>query len=386
MSLPKLLFVTSQFRDNSTGPGTFVQYIKEADSNGKIDVEFISDEEPDANFLGRVTSFPLASKLRKRVKGGWLVGLLLYAILANLRSYSNRDVIWYVDPIYAFFFLFFRKFRRHSVVMVNDVNNMNWHDAFKRGTIGWLRAFSGFLRRRIEVSSLRRCNCIVANSKFTKAAIIENYGIPENRIQVLYKAVDLSQFCFRARSPIGETFIILFVKSDWRRGGLANIVRAAEVWGRNAEIRFVGGDEEDLKALRRDLGKDWAETVTVRALGRKGRAEMPSIYQDANVVALLSSSEALGVSLLEAISSGVPVVASNVGGIPEVLAYGEAGFLVNPDDTEGVARIFERIFCSDPKVVEYISFGRQHARNFDVATMVSGIIAISNNLMDEQSN
>jgi glycosyltransferase involved in cell wall biosynthesis len=67
------------------------------------------------------------------------------------------------------------------------------------------------------------------------------------------------------------------------------------------------------------------------------RADMPACYRELDLVVGSSWSEALPLALMEALASGVPVVATRVGGVPELIAHGLTGFLATPGDHEGLS-------------------------------------------------
>jgi len=98
-------------------------------------------------------------------------------------------------------------------------------------------------------------------------------------------------------------------------------------------VRIAGdGDLRDqLMALSRRLGLD----ECVAFLGF--RRDVPALMAQADLMVMPSRWEGLPIALLEAVAAGLPVVASAVAGIPEVIADGETGWLVAPDDPEALA-------------------------------------------------
>jgi glycosyltransferase involved in cell wall biosynthesis len=74
--------------------------------------------------------------------------------------------------------------------------------------------------------------------------------------------------------------------------------------------------------------------------------DLPAVYRDLDIAVLSSVSEATSISILEAMASGLPVVATAVGGTPELLAHGEAGLLVPSEDADALADALVRLVDS----------------------------------------
>ncbi|MCS7106394.1 MAG: glycosyltransferase family 4 protein [Candidatus Aenigmarchaeota archaeon] len=101
------------------------------------------------------------------------------------------------------------------------------------------------------------------------------------------------------------------------------------------KIVFAGsGDKEYETKLREFVER---KGLNVEFLGRVPYDKMPELYSKASIVALTSLEETFGLAIAEAMASGTPVIASNVGGIPYVLKNGETGFIVNPENPKDIA-------------------------------------------------
>lgn len=161
-------------------------------------------------------------------------------------------------------------------------------------------------------------------------------GMPPSKCRVIHNGVDVEAFSpgGRWRRPAGCRVISV--------GRLAEVKdyptllrasrRVAEVLpGFALEIVGDGPDRESLEGLRSELG------LTERVTFLGGRPDVADRLAAADAFALASTSEGLSISLLEASAAGLAVVATRVGGNPEIVEHGASGLLVPPGDPDALA-------------------------------------------------
>jgi glycosyltransferase involved in cell wall biosynthesis len=156
-----------------------------------------------------------------------------------------------------------------------------------------------------------------------------------------------------------------------QRKGLRTLIRAArrvleEV--PSAEFWIVGEDaaQAELKQACRAADVD----RQFRFMGWKRHAEMTDLYRQASVFVMPSLEEAFGVVFLEAMASGVPVIGTRVGGIPELINDGENGLLVNPDDPQDLSQALLMLLESCALQEQLGEAGKRRAQQFDVDRMM----------------
>ena len=163
--------------------------------------------------------------------------------------------------------------------------------------------------------------------------------------------------------PVNGKFKILFVGRHIERKGICYLIEAAKHLPRDQfEIRIVGvGDlTNKLKAQAAEI-EDAAEIIFT---GKLSPEELANEYRTANVFTLPAivdskgDTEGLGVVLIEAMELGLPVVASNVGGIPDVVVDGVSGILVPEKDPEALAGAYRRL-AAEPELVKQLLAGAQ---------------------------
>lgn len=205
--------------------------------------------------------------------------------------------------------------------------------------------------KRVIRFSLEQCDGVTAVSKYledeTRTSI--ETDVP---IDVIPNFVDLNRFavepCSEARglkSP-GEKLIV-HVSNFRAVKRVPDLVIAFSRVARdlNAKLLMVGDgpDRGAAAGLVRELGI--ADRVTF--LGPQDRVE--SILPCADVFALPSMYESFGLAALEAMACGVPVVASNAGGIPEVVEHDVTGALAPVGDVDGLARALEHVLGDEDR-------------------------------------
>ncbi len=213
-------------------------------------------------------------------------------------------------------------------------------------------AWKPVLRRIIAAA-----DWLLAASEEIRDVALELY--PHPRAEAVTNGVDTSMF-----APVEPTLPrvdgkrrLIVPRRLFQKNGVEYLVRAvpAILARLDAEVVIVGDGPERgrLEALCRDLGV----AAAVRFLGARPNHEMPGLFASADVAVFPSLMEATSVAALEAMSCGVPVAASRVGGLPEIVDE-EVGTLFRPADpddlAEKVVALLER-----PDLAEAGSRGRR---------------------------
>ncbi|PWJ68295.1 MULTISPECIES: glycosyltransferase [unclassified Fibrobacter] len=173
--------------------------------------------------------------------------------------------------------------------------------------------------------------------------------------------------------PVNGKFKILFVGRHIERKGICYLIEAAKYLPADKfEIRIVGvGDlTEDLKKQAREImasdefitGNEYGGPCEIIFTGKLSPEDLEAEYRNANVFTLPAivdhkgDTEGLGVVLIEAMELNLPIVASNVGGIPDVVVDGQSGLLVPEKDPEALANAFKRL-ADEPALVQQLLTG-----------------------------
>ena len=186
-----------------------------------------------------------------------------------------------------------------------------------------------------------------------------NLGVPRNRIQIIPNGVDTRIFTVLASEHRED--IILYVGSLIKRKGVQHLIAAMpEVLRSSPNCRLVAiGDGPELPDLQRMVDELHIGSH-VSFLGFQPQEEVRAWMQRARIFVLPSVEEGLGVVLLEALACGTPVVASEVGGIPDVITP-DVGVLVPPADAPALAAGIHKILETPGKWAEMSSAARVRA-------------------------
>ena len=191
---------------------------------------------------------------------------------------------------------------------------------------------------------LTRADHVVALTEGERARL-ERLGVEPARLSVLPNGIDLTEFKDLDTSARGsETFRVLYVgRIDPQQKGLTTLIRAVASLeeGRRIAVRLVGEDWGGTAEVVRLIG---ALRVgdRVEVVGPVSRPQLLSEYAATDLFVLPSTIEPFGIVLLEAMAAGLPIVATSVGGIPEVVDHGRTGLLVPPKDPRKLAEAIEK--------------------------------------------
>jgi|WetSurMetagenome_2_1015567.scaffolds.fasta_scaffold132714_2 glycosyltransferase involved in cell wall biosynthesis len=187
-------------------------------------------------------------------------------------------------------------------------------------------------------------DCIVAISESIRLQL-QMCGIPNSRIRTIYEGMDVSLYPRRIldSTPTGGKPVVVGTVAHLssEKGHKYLIEAASAIPGVREKLRFViVGDGECLKELK-DLAKRHELEETFQFAGF--HSDTSQFMGSFDIFALPSLSEGLSSAILEAMANSLPIVATAVGGIPELVNNGENGLLVAPGDPAALALAIQRL-------------------------------------------
>jgi len=227
-----------------------------------------------------------------------------------------------------------------------------------------------FLLRSYEKKLMKRSDALIAVSTYTRKELIDLYDVDEEKIHVIYNGVDVQKFKPN-RDGVGlrreleldeEQKIILCVGRLYHRKGLTTLLQSiSKVVQKFDNVKFVisgKGFKKNKENLLRLTEKLKIEN-SVMFLGYFPDEKLPDLYAASDIFVLPALYENFPFAILEAQSTGLPVISTNVGGIPEFLKDNKNGLLVEPGDPEQLAQKI-LILLQNPELAEKL--GRRGRR------------------------
>ena len=243
-----------------------------------------------------------------------------------------------------------------QAVTIHDVSVLSHTEWYPGSLRLWYRLFLPRLARRAGV--------ILTVSEHSKSAIVRRLGVPEARVKVVSNGVNPCQFRFcdpaevRVRYGLPDRYILYVGSLEPRK----NVERLVQAWNRLTDIRDV-----QLVLAGRPGGASAPPFVArphwrVRMLGFVPDEDLPALYAGALFFVMPSLYEGFGLSVLEAMACGAPVIASQAGALPEVT--GQAALQVDPTSVEGMTEAIRSLLLDGELREELRQKGLERAGQF----------------------
>lgn len=237
------------------------------------------------------------------------------------------------------------------------VGDLAWERAVNKGWIAPTEDIDAFQSRRYpwrvwllqaqRAREVRRADRVIVPSRYLRDMVV-GWGAPPERVQVIYNALppnamsaSLSQSEARATLGVGPEPLLLTVARlvPWK--GIDHLIRALPAV---PEARLLVAGEGPDEARLRALAAAAAVSDRVTFLGAVPRERLALYFRAADYTVLYSGYEGLSHVLLESLAAGTPVIASDRGGNPELVAHGVNGLLVPYPQPDALAEALRQAF------------------------------------------
>jgi glycosyltransferase involved in cell wall biosynthesis len=225
-------------------------------------------------------------------------------------------------------------------------------------------------RRQHERFLWPLAQCIICNAMAIKEDLAQNFGVDRERLHVIVNGVDTEFFRpdpDRRNGGPPRALALARFAPDKDHDTLIRAFARVHALVPQAELWLVGDGP-----LRVAVGRQ-ADALLPSGRIRffPAQADVRPLLRQAGLLVLSSVAEALPNVVLEAMAAGLPVVATSVGGLPEVVAQGETGLLAPPRDPDALAQVLARLLADAGERGAMGAAGRDRAvREFSLTAMV----------------
>lgn len=253
--------------------------------------------------------------------------------------------------------------------------------------------FAERLDRKLELSGLRAVSAISAPSQFATRNLSQDLGA-EKFVKIIPNPLSVNleheaeQFT-KIYSDLETPTILYTGRIEYRKGTLTLLEAMRHVVDKlsTARLVIVGGRHVSISQMTVEkLLDEYNLRQNVQMLGHAQWQTLSQWYRQASVFVMPSYYETFGISVAEAMAFGLPVVATNAGGLPEVVVDGETGILAPPKDAKALADALVRLL-KDPALRERMGkAGRERSLSeFTSAKVACQTLSLYQNVLQRPS-
>jgi colanic acid/amylovoran biosynthesis glycosyltransferase len=218
---------------------------------------------------------------------------------------------------------------------------------------------------------------VLCCSNYLKALVIRKCKSDIKKTFCLHQAIDVYKIQYQLPKMFGNVIKIIFVKWDYRRGGLFDLGQALEqLYPYQFELTVMGPSEFEFNTIRAFFDK--IKNIKLNLFGNTIQKEVFKALAQHDIFCIPAKAEALGLANAEALASGISVVSTDVGGISEVMNGTVNGWLAMPNDINSLEKSLKT--CIEARLEERILKSRQGRawveQHFDYKVMLKKFIRI----------
>ena len=332
----RLLEFTKSFHIGGT-EGQVVELLRGLPSSYRVQVAVLQDTGPLLESVHRLGYQPEEFSLK-----GSLASANTFKQVMRLARWLERERVElvHVHDFYSTMLVVPAAKLAGTKVIVGRLDLAHWH---------------GRARRALLKGLTRMADHVVANAEAVRDMLVNEEGLPAERVSVIHNGLDLARFRARAReglnAPLPDTgdapVVVHVANMNHPVKRQEDLLRAiARVHQRGQRLHaFLVGDGPRRPELERLAG---ALGVADSVHFLKHRTDVPALYARATFGVLCSSAEGLSNAVMEGMAAGLPMVVTRVGGNPELVADGERGLVVPPLQPEALSEAFLTLLA-DPE-------------------------------------
>jgi glycosyltransferase involved in cell wall biosynthesis len=218
-----------------------------------------------------------------------------------------------------------------------------------------------------EKNAFKKSKTVIAVSDYIKKEIMNYYDLQSNKIITIHNGIDLKEFNdvkrIGLKDKLGVSNIILFMGGYSKRKGIHILLKTlAEIKEKDWILIIVGGGDLKSKKEITDLINFLKIKNKIINFSNISRELLKSILFEADIFVHPALYEPFGIAVLEAMATGKAIIATRIGGIPEILA--NAGLLINVSSEE-LKNALELLISDIELRKKYFTLAKERAKNFN---------------------
>lgn len=218
-----------------------------------------------------------------------------------------------------------------------------------------------------------RADAVIVPSDFVKESFPAYFG---SKGRTISPGVDTGVFHAAGGQRSDELLFAGALGKSAKIKGLDVLIHAlAQLRRQGHPARLAVAGNGEVEAYR-DLAQQLGISDAVRFLGLLDESELASLYQRSRALVLPTFIDSFGMVLLEALACGLPVVTTDVGGLPTLIRDGETGLVVTPGDVAGLARAIQRITTDDDLARHLSETGLRTAEGYGWPSRVQETLSV----------
>lgn len=346
--------------NNHTGLGNYSRFVIEALLKYAPQHEYLAYTPKPPRDNNRLK---LSPKLPTTLMGG---GLWRSWLINNDLKKDNVDIFHGLSNEIPFGI---RKSGVKSVVTIHDLIFVRYPELYP--------AIDRFFYQQKFRYACENADAVVAVSQQTKDDIMEFYKIPSERIRVIYqdcqssfhqKVDNQSILTIRSKYSLDKPYIIC-VSSFSERKNQKRLVEAFQELGlKDNELLLIGGKSKYAEEIIQNSPQNTRISYGVPS------ADLPALYQGSSLCVYPSFFEGFGIPIVEALHSGIPVVAATGSCLEE--AGGDGALYANPLDVNDLADKMQQVLTNDSLRNDLILKGKEHIKQFSAENIAGQLIQL----------
>lgn len=360
----RLVIATPLYPPEIGGPATYAELLKEELPGRGIEVELVKFS--DVRHLPKLIRHYV---YYRRV----------------LKAVRRADAVFALDPVSVGLSAMKAARKAGKPFFVKIVGDYAWEQGQQRFSI--TQNLDEFVKeknvpfpvrilRKVQTRVAQSAACVIVPSEYLKS-IVGAWGIPHEKIEVIYNAVPLEELGSVPGGVAGLSRPLVVTAGrlvPWKH--VDSIIDAVgQISG--ASLAVIGDGPERAALARRANEKLPGRAVFTGSLPHR---DLLAVLKAADLLILNSSYEGLSHLLIEAQALGVPTIATNVGGNPEVITDGENGLLIPVADTQALAVAIKRLISDSGLRARLLAGAKESAKRFSLDAMLSATAALLQDL------